>query len=93
VSLPSAANHTKKTYLAAQYRRLARTRGPKRAAMAVAHSILVIAYYLLKDGATYQDLGPRYFEERSAQERQRWLIRQLQGYDLEVTVKPKTEVA
>lgn len=82
-----------KTYLAAQYRRLARTRGSKRAAMAVAHSILVIAYHLLKEGATYQDLGPRYFEERSAQERQRWLIRQLQGYDLEVTVKPKTDAA
>jgi transposase len=82
-----------RTYLAAQYRRLARTRGPKRAAVAVAHSILVVAYHLLKEGTTYEDLGPRYFEERSAEARQRWLIRQLEAYDLDVTVTPKPEAA
>ena len=57
--------------------------------MAVGHSILVIAYHLLEDGTTYQDLGPRYFEERSAESRQRWHIRQLEAYGLEVTVTPK----
>jgi len=81
------------TYLGAQYRRLARTRGAKRAAVAVGRSILVIAYHLLKDGTTYQDLGPRYFEERSAESRQRWHIRQLQAYGFEVELKPKPEAA
>jgi transposase len=83
-----AAGRTK-TYLGARYRRLARTRGAKRSAVAVGHSILVIAYHLLKDGVTYQDLGPRYFEERNAEARQRWLVRQLQAYGLEVTLAPK----
>jgi transposase len=81
-----------KTYLGAQFGRLARTRGAKRAAVAVGHSILVIAYHILKDGAPYQDLGHRYFEERNPEARQRWLVRQLEAYDLEVTVTPK-EVA
>lgn len=45
------------SYLAAQYRRLAARRGGRRAAVAVAHSLLVICYYLLRDGGTYQDLG------------------------------------
>ena len=87
------ATRRTKTYLGAQFQRLARTRGAKRAAVAVGHSILVIAYHILKDGVTYQDLGHRYFEERSAEARQRWLVRQLQAYDLEVTLTPKPEAA
>jgi len=51
------------TYLAAQFRRLAARRGGKRAAVAVAHSILVIAYHLLRDGGVYEDLGQTYFDQ------------------------------
>ncbi len=52
------------TYLGAQYRRIALRRGGNRAAIAVAHSILVIAYAIIRDSTTYQDLGPNYFDER-----------------------------
>jgi transposase len=52
------------TYLGAQYKRIARKRGAKKAIIAVAHSILVIAYHVIKDGTTYQDLGANYFDER-----------------------------
>jgi len=52
------------TYLAAQYKRIARKRGAKKAVIAVAHSILVIAYHIIKDGTTYHDLGANYFDER-----------------------------
>ena len=52
-----AASHTKKTYLAAQYRRLVGRRGKKRALIAVGHSMLVIFYHMLKDGTPYADLG------------------------------------
>jgi transposase len=48
-----AASHTKQTYLAAQYRRLVRTMGQKRALVAVGHSILVIAYHILQQRAGY----------------------------------------
>jgi transposase len=62
-----AASRTKNTYLSSQYRRLAARRGAKRAIVAVAHSILVIIYHLLKDGSSYQDLGKNYFDERDKQ--------------------------
>jgi hypothetical protein len=57
-----AASHTKRTYLSAQYHRIAAKRGRKRAIIAVAHSILVIAYILLRRGEVYRDLGADYFE-------------------------------
>ncbi len=65
VEAAMAAARTRGTYLAAQYRRLAARRGPRRAAMAVAHSILVVAYHLLRNQTEYQDLGDNYFDERN----------------------------
>ncbi|GCE09310.1 IS110 family transposase [Dictyobacter aurantiacus] len=81
-----AAGRTKNTYLGAQYRRLAARRGPKKAAVAVGHSILVIVYHLLRDGGTYQDLGGNYFNERDHQVVQKQLVRQLErmGYQVEL---------
>jgi len=52
------------TYLGAQYRRIKLRRGGNRAAIAVAHSMLVIAYYIIRDGTTYKELGTNYFDER-----------------------------
>jgi transposase len=56
-----AATRTKNTYLAAQFRRLAAKRGKKRAIVAVAHSIVVIAYYLQKKQCDYRDFGSKLF--------------------------------
>jgi hypothetical protein len=53
----NAASHTKATYLSAQYHRLAGRRGKKKAIVAVEHSILVIAYYLIKRQEPYRELG------------------------------------
>jgi transposase len=53
----SAASRTKDTYLAPQYRRLISRKGKKRTIVAVAHSMLIIAYYLLKRHCTYHELG------------------------------------
>jgi transposase len=65
-ALVEAAQATTRTstYLGAQYHRLAARRGSQRATVAVAHSILVIAYHLLREGGTYQDLGAAYFDTR-----------------------------
>jgi transposase len=60
-----AAAHTKSTYLAAQYHRLAARRGRKRALVAVAHSIFVIVYHMLRDHTPYIELGGNYFDERN----------------------------
>ena len=59
-----AVSRSKKTYLSAQYHRIAARRGKKRAAVAVGHSILVIVYHMLKRKVPYQDLGPDYFDKR-----------------------------
>lgn len=59
-----AASRNRDTYLSAQYHRIAARRGKKRAIVAVAHSILVIIYHLLRDHSSYQDLGGNYFDER-----------------------------
>ena len=56
-----AASHTKGTYLAAQYRRLAARRGRSAALVAVGHTILVAAYHLLKNKTTYQEPGGDFF--------------------------------
>ncbi len=87
-----AASHTK-SYLAAQYHRIARRRGKKRAAVAVAHNLLVIAYHLLKGGTTFQDLGPDYFDRRDTRQLQRRLIGRLEALGLRVSVEPLPLVA
>ncbi|HEX2290416.1 MAG TPA: IS110 family transposase, partial [Pseudonocardiaceae bacterium] len=60
IEAAQAAARTRNTYLMAQYRRLAARRGRKKALVAVGHSILVIAYYLLTRRTDYQDLGGQY---------------------------------
>ncbi|MBA3741393.1 transposase [Sporichthya sp.] len=60
-----SAARMKNTYLAAQYRQLAARRGAKRAAVAVAHSILVSGYWMLERDEPYRDLGPDWFTPRS----------------------------
>lgn len=82
-----AASRVKGTYLSAQYHRLAARRGKKRAAMAVAHSILVIIYYILRDGVEYQDLGQNYFDELREERVVRRMERRLQALGYEVILK------
>jgi transposase len=79
VEAAHAAARTKNSYLAAQDARLRGRRGPKKAALAVAHSILVIAWHLLSRGEPYTDLGADYFVKRQAhQAYQDRLVRQLE---------------
>jgi transposase len=82
-----AASHTKKTYLAAQYRRLTRRLGKKRALVAVGHSILVTVYHILSRRTPYQELGANYFELQNAETQKNRLIRKLESLGLKVTVE------
>ena len=89
VEAAKAASRSKGTYLAAQYARLKGRRGHKRATIAVAHSILVIAYYLLERGEPYADLGADYFTDRqSTQAYKNRLVRQLERLGHKVTLEP-----
>lgn len=93
VQAAHAVSRTKDNYLAAQFRRLAARRGKKRAAIAVAHSILVIAYHMLRDGTEYRDLGGDYFDKRNKEKLQRNLVSRLEGLGLKVMLEPAAVAA
>jgi transposase len=88
VQAAHSASHQKHCYLAEQYRRLAKRRGAKRAALAVAHSILVIIYHLLKNQTTYREKGETFFEERDRQGMEKRLVRQLSSLGYHVELQP-----
>lgn len=76
------------TYLSAQYHRLIARRGKKKAAIAVGHSILIIAYNILKRRLPFHDLGFDYFHQRNRTAVERRLIRALEALGNRVTVEP-----
>lgn len=82
-----AASKAKGTALKAQYQRVARRRGKKRACLAVGHRILRIAWALLKSGASYREGGPDYFVAASKDQVKDQLVRRLQRLGYAVTVE------
>jgi transposase len=82
-----AAARTRDTYLAAQFWRLARRIGKKKAALAVAHSILVIAWHLLTHDCDYTDLGGDYFTRRNPDRQRNRLIAQLETLGYHVSLE------
>ena len=85
-----AAAHQKNSYLAAQYRQIAYRRGPKKAALAVAHSILVIAYRLIERDQDYVEKGGDYFDKRRPEATVRRLTQRLEQLGYQVTPNPQT---
>jgi transposase len=86
------ATKRKGRYLSAQYRRLASRRGKNRAIVAVGHTILVAAYYILKDGAAYHELGGDHFDRLRRERTVLHLVRRLQrlGYNVALeAIEPK----
>jgi transposase len=93
VEAAQAAGRTKSTYLGAQFRRLLPRKGKKRAAVAVGHSILVIAYHLLSKREPYHDLGVTYFDQRARQAVERRLVRRLEALGYTVSLQPPDSAA
>ncbi len=84
-----AASRTKNSYLSAQYRRLARRRGPNKAIIAVAHSIIVIAWHMLSNGTPYEVLVADWLDKRSdADSETRRLVGRLESLGHSVTLSP-----
>jgi transposase len=81
------AIHSKGTALQARYHRLKRHRGHKKAVVAVGHQLLEIAYYVMRDGVTYQELGADYFDRRHAERAVRRHVRQLEALGYRVTIE------
>jgi transposase len=82
-----AAARTKRSYLRAQYHRLAARRGKKKALVAVGHTILVIAYHLLRDQTDYRDLGHLYFDQRDRDRLSHRLIKRLEALGYTVNLE------
>jgi transposase len=81
-----AAAHTKNTYLSAQYHRLAGRRGQKKAVVAVSHSILVIAYHMIKRKEPYHELGGDYFDKRRPEATAKRLVKRLEQLGFSVSL-------
>lgn len=93
VEAAHGAARSKQTYLGEQYRRLARRIGKKKALVAVAHSILVIIYHVLKEETTYRELGNTYFQERERDAVKRRALRSLERLGYDVSLQEKEAVA
>lgn len=82
-----AAARTKRTYLASQFARLKARRGPKKAIVAVAASMLTAAYFMLSNDTAYRDLGPDHFARQDRTKTIARLTRRLKDLGCEVEVK------
>jgi transposase len=83
-----AASRTKGTYLKEKYWRLKARRGPMRAALAIAHKILIAAYHMLSRGVGYHDLGSAHLDHVSAKATKRNLVKRLERLGYHVTLQP-----
>jgi len=88
-----AISMMKNNYLSALYRRIAARRGAKRAVMAVAHALLVIAYHLLKRKESYRELGADHFDRIDVNRIRRSLVRRLEHLGHRVTLEPVAQNA
>jgi len=82
-----AATRKKDSYLRAQFLRIKSRRGAKKAILAVASSMLTAAYFMLRDGVDYHDLGAHHFEHRDKEQLAKRLIQRLRDLGVAVEVK------
>ncbi len=80
-----AASHSRASYLRARYGRIAKRRGPKRAAIAVAHTILVLAFHILRDQVPFRDLGADYFDRLDVGRQKQYHLRRLRALGCDVS--------
>lgn len=80
-----AATRTKGTYLRSKYDSLVGRRGKKRALLAVAHKILIAAYFIIKEKEPYKDLGGEFLEKKSREKRIKRHLQQLRELGVNVS--------
>ena len=83
-----AAARKKNSYFEAQFLRLKARRGPKKAVVAVAASILTTAYHMLADGTCYQDLGGDHFVRRNPAHTAAKLAKRIRNLGFDVEIRP-----
>jgi transposase len=93
VQAAHAAARTRHTYLSAQYRRLAARRGKKRAILAVAHSVLVMAYYMIQRREPYRDAGADFFDRLQPEDTARRPVKRLESLGYHVSLQSPSTAA
>jgi hypothetical protein len=93
VECGDAAGRTKETYLGSQYARLASRKGKKRAAVAVGHSILEGAYFIIRDKVTHRELVANYFNQTNKKHIIRHHVRRLESLGRKVGIQELALVA
>jgi transposase len=83
-----AATRKKGCYLQAQFHRIRSRRGSKKAAVAVAASILTAAYHMLRDGTEYKDLGGNFFDRHNQAKTASRLLKRLRNMGYDVQIQP-----
>ena len=83
-----AASHKKDSYFQAHARNLMHRRGRKRGLVAVAHSLLIVIYHMLKEETHYRDLGPQFLDRLRSKHLVRFHVRRLQQLGLQVVLTP-----
>lgn len=86
ITCAHAAVKNKKSYFYAQYMRIRTHRGPKRAYVAVAHSMLIAIYHILKDGVIFKDLGAEYYNQFNKERKINAYLKKLKALGWEVPV-------
>jgi len=88
IEAAAGASRAKHSALRARFQRVLRHRGPKKAVVALAHTLLRIVYHVLADGTTYRELGGDYYDRQHHQRAARRGIRLLQTQGYRVTLEP-----
>lgn len=89
VECAQSAVRRKDTFFYAQYQRIAMRRGKKRATLAVAHSILIAIYYMIKEDKEYQDLGADFYNKFNKEKKANAYMKKLKelGYDVQLVAQ------
>jgi transposase len=87
------ASRTKKSYFHAQYARICARRGPQRALMAVAHSMIVVGFYLIKYDLQFKDLGADFFDRRNREHATRRAAKRLNALGYTVHLEQTVSVS
>ena len=86
VECAQSAVQRKDSFFYAQYQRIAMRRGKKRAKLAVAHSILIAIYYMIKENKEYEELGANFYNKFNKEKKANAYMKKLKelGYDVQV---------
>ena len=83
-----SARSVKGSYFSAQYQRIAARRGKNRATLAVAHSMLIAIYHMLKNSAPFRDLGSDYYDSFNRDRKIHSYLKRLKALGWEPDVLP-----